>query len=506
MYRNRDFDPGQRLPANAETLARDLDLGVLFSAMAEGDDFLAQVAKRAVLSALGDDADTMLYRQAVLRDCLRHRAVVERLYEVALATLERKRRMWLGLMGFASTPASILRSAVDLLDMLTEALTELKSVTQGQAQAFASEGFRALLSLLDTELTDAYLGRVRIELEHLRFPRGALLRARLGAGNQATGYVLQRPTDAQPGFLGRIFNRKPAYSFRLSERDDLGARTLGEMQSAGMQETAEAVARSADEVLSFFVTLRTELAFYLGCANLHRRLAEKGLPLCFPEPCAAGTRKHACTGLCDPCLALTTHGPVVGNELAADGRQLVVITGANQGGKSTFLRAIGVAQLMMQAGMFVAAEAFSAEICPGLYTHYQREEDKAMERGRFDDELARMSDIVDMLVPGSLLLLNEPFASTNEREGSEVAGQVIRSLLGQRMKIVLVTHLYELARDLWLDRSLATSFLRAEREAGGTRSFKLPPGEPLRTSFGLDLYRAVFGDDTLKASVSRAID
>ena len=97
-----------------------------------------------------------------------------------------------------------------------------------------------------------------------------------------------------------------------------------------------------------------------------------------------------------------------------------MITGANQGGKSTFLRSLGLAQMMMQGGMFVAAANFNANVCHGVFTHFKREEDRTMKSGKFDEELRRMSDIAARITPGCLLLCNESFASTNEREGSEI--------------------------------------------------------------------------------------
>jgi DNA mismatch repair ATPase MutS len=57
-----------------------------------------------------------------------------------------------------------------------------------------------------------------------------------------------------------------------------------------------------------------------------------------------------------------------------------MITGANQGGKSTFLRAMGQAQLMAQAGMFAPAQALSVSVCSGVFTHFKREEDATMEK------------------------------------------------------------------------------------------------------------------------------
>ena len=65
---------------------------------------------------------------------------------------------------------------------------------------------------------------------------------------------------------------RPSYSFELHPRDEAGFRALTEIRGTGLNPAAEAVAQSADHVQSFFVMLRLELAFYLGCLNLRRRL------------------------------------------------------------------------------------------------------------------------------------------------------------------------------------------------------------------------------------------
>ena len=252
------------------------------------------------------------------------------------------------------------------------------------------------------------------------------------------------------------------------------------------------IAQSADHILSFFNMLRIELAFYVGCLNLYDGLARKGEPICFPVPVASNERRHSFVGLYDLCLALSMKEKVVGNDVNADGKDLVMITGANQGGKSTFLRSIGLAQLMMQSGMFVAAESFSANVCEGVFTHYKREEDAAMGSGKFDEELSRMSDIADHVKPNSLLLLNESFAATNEREGSEIARQIVAALLEKRNKVFFVTHLYSLAHGFHQKGLSNAIFLRAERQDDGARTFKLIEGEPLETSYGEDLYKRIF--------------
>ncbi len=275
---------------------------------------------------------------------------------------------------------------------------------------------------------------------------------------------------------------------------------MSEMRSRAISRIARSLAQSADHVVNFFTMLRTELAFYIGCLNLHDALVAKGLPVAFPEPDTSAEQRHTFSGLYDVSLALQMQGGVVANTGKADGKNLVIVTGANQGGKSTFLRSIGVAQIMMQCGLFVGAESLTAEVCPALLTHYKREEDTTMKSGKLDEELARMNDIVNHIKPQSLLLFNESFAATNEREGSEIARQIVCALLEKRMKMFYVTHLHEFARVFYEGHRDNAVFLRAERREDGTRTFKLVEAQPLETSYAEDLYRQVFGVETEELS------
>ena len=196
--------------------------------------------------------------------------------------------------------------------------------------------------------------------------------------------------------------------------------------------------------------------------------------------------------LCQPDKNKGLNNYVVGNDLNADGKNLIIITGANQGGKTTFLRSIGLSQLMMQCGMFAPAESFSSNVCDGLFTHYKREEDATMRSGKLDEELSRMSRIIDNITPNSMLLLNESFAATNEREGSEIARQITGALLERSIMIFFVTHLYEFAYNFYGKKMADVAFLRAERQCDGSRTFRLIEGEPLQTSYGEDLYKKIF--------------
>jgi hypothetical protein len=501
MHKDRDVDLQREPPANQADLVQDLELETLFEAMAAGDQFLLEVAGKTVLASLGDPK-AITYRQQVLTDCLQHPDVVRELYAIAVAAIQGERKAsWMGLTRWSS-PDTILSRSVQILGFFVGVLKRLRRVADEHADGFGSEGFRRFFAMLADELDDAYFQTVQDHLRILKFGGGVLVSAELGNGNKGTRYVLRRPPQPA-GWRERLsaWSRRSTYSFQLPERDDNGAKALEELRGRGINLVADALAQSTDHILSFFQMLRAELAFYVGCLNLHERLTGKGEPTCFPVPLPAGEPRLGFEGLYDACLSLHLDARAVGNDVDADGKGLVVVTGANQGGKSTFLRSVGVAQLLMQAGMVVPARRFHADVRDGVFTHYKREEDATMESGKLDEELGRMRAIAAAIGPNSMLLSNESFASTNEREGSEIARQVLRALLESGVKVLAVTHLFDLAHGFYRQGLDTALFLRAERQADGRRTFRVTPGEPLPTSHGEDLYRRLFATRELPAAV-----
>lgn len=494
--RNRDFDLKKPLPWNAEALAQDLELETLLNAMSRGDELVHSVGKAALLSSL-DNCDSILYRQKILKDCMAHPQLIRQLYDLSAQALEAPRQHMWG--SFLHYPNAILDSSVEVMKILVDILRRIRALGEEAAETFVSEGFRRFWTMIAQELNDEYFKAVRQHLKDLKFGGGILISARLSDGNKGTNYVLRKPKDMPKKWTERLFGRKEdGYAFYIADRDESGWKALSAIRDEGINLAANALAQSTDHVLNFFTFLRTELAFYIGCTNLAEQLAQLGEPIAFPEAAEPEERAHDFRNLYDACLALTKKEPVVGNDFSCGGIRLVIVTGANQGGKSTFLRSVGLAQLMMQCGMFVCAESFRASLCTELYTHYRREEDFSMTRGKLDEELERMSNIVDHISPNSMILLNESFAATNEREGSEIARQITKALLDKQIKVVFVTHLYEFAHTIFTERDGHTLFLRAQRKADGKRTFRLECGEPMQTSFGEDLYRKIFSGQTFE--------
>lgn len=292
MYKDRDFDLKEDPPSDAAALTQDLELDTLFGAMAAGDKFLLEVAKKAVLTSLAEP-EAILYRQHILADCLERPAIVREMYAIAVEAIEREKKVW-GL-GLGRYPDGVLRRSLEVLQLFVGLLKKLRHIADAHGAEFCSEGLTTLLLMLAKELDDEYLSVVEDHLRRLAFRDGVLMSAALGEGNQGNRYVLHKPRHPKQGWMERLQawaermfpGTRSEYVYQIADRDESGFRALSELRGRGIGLVAGALGQSTDHILNFFILLRSELGFYIGCLNLRDRLAEKGEPICFPEPLAA---------------------------------------------------------------------------------------------------------------------------------------------------------------------------------------------------------------------------
>jgi hypothetical protein len=493
LYPDHDVVWNQPADAESQTLVQDLQLEPIFLGMGGGDELARQVAASVLLSHRATDLNVISYRQAALQDCIAHPALVRELYQCAEDGLKAVRELGI-LRTFTRSPSSLLYSALRVLDVLVEVLGRLRAIAERGSNVIESVAFRSLFDVILSDLDVTFFEGVKQLRRELEFGSGLWASAKLGSANKASHYTLRRPQQQRRTLFERFFHSEHELSFTVAPRDESGHNALADIRNHALSTVAVTISQSNDHILEFLQGLRSELAFYLGAVRLHEILRAQGRPVCFPLPLPQNRRSRAFRGLYDVSLALTSNGPVVGNDLDMGERFIALVTGANRGGKTIFLRAFGQAQLLMQAGMFVPAESFSANVCEGIFTHFRRSEDGTMKSGKLGEELARLSSIVDKLKPDSLLLMNESFSSTNELEAAQIAEHVLSLLAEARVNVVFVTHTYAFAKS-WYDMSRSdTIFLRAERLEDGTRTFRILVGEPFQTSFAEDIYGRVFLD------------
>jgi DNA mismatch repair ATPase MutS len=139
-------------------------------------------------------------------------------------------------------------------------------------------------------------------------------------------------------------------------------------------------------------------------------------------------------------------GSLVTNDIELrEGERLIVVTGANQGGKTTFSRTFGQLHWLAELGLAVPGESASLFAFDTIYTHYERQEDVMSLRGKLEDELVRVHDILERATSDSIVILNEIFSSTTLDDAVLLGTAVLRQLIERDVLAVCVTFVDELS-------------------------------------------------------------
>jgi DNA mismatch repair ATPase MutS len=273
----------------------------------------------------------------------------------------------------------------------------------------------------------------------------------------------------------------------------------------------ETVCRPIARTLRQYITLQSgflagissEMAFYLATVRLMQQLRERGLSWCRPE--IAPMAERVCELQDGYNLNLALHlmaqaevdDAVVKNDVRMDKNgRIFILTGPNQGGKTTYVQMVGLCQILAQLGLWVPARQARISPVDGIYTHYPMEESSAKATGRFGDEAQRLSDIFTGATRHSLILLNESLASTNAGESLYIAQDLVRILRRMGARAIFATHLHELAADVGTlnehtpgdSEVLSLVASRLENGAEGTqRSYKIVPGQPMGRSYAREI-------------------
>jgi DNA mismatch repair protein MutS len=192
----------------------------------------------------------------------------------------------------------------------------------------------------------------------------------------------------------------------------------------------------------------TELQFYLAYADHLRPLRSAGLSFCYPEV-SVTSKDVLAVGTFDLALAgklVSERKPVVTNDFWLKGSERIfVITGPNQGGKTTFARTFGQLHHLASIGCPVPGSTARLFLPDRLFTHFEREEDLAKMTGKLEDDLIRAGEIVRAATPDSIVILNEIFSSTTLHDACFLGTKLIRKLMQLDALSVYVTFVDELA-------------------------------------------------------------
>ena len=191
-----------------------------------------------------------------------------------------------------------------------------------------------------------------------------------------------------------------------------------------------------------------EAQFYLAYLHLIGPLKVAGLPFCYPRV-SARAKDIAAEETFDLTLAaklVPRGGTVVGNDFYLEGpERIFVVTGPNNGGKTTFARTFGQLHFLAGLGLPVPGKSARLFLPDRIYTHFEREEDIETLRGKFEDELVRVHQILEQATSQSVLVMNESFNSTTLKDALFVGTEVMRRILDLGLLGVYVTFVDEIA-------------------------------------------------------------
>jgi hypothetical protein len=487
------LDPGEPIdldqppPPGHDDLVQDLGLDAI-AAAASGDDADVRAVVRWALAHLLVDPTAIRARQAVLADFLAHPQLLDALLGVCTTALTVQRAAFRSYFMVAEHPdASVRRSSHVLADLLPE-LVRLRDLAHEYASVVESAGLQNLFAQLQQEFDDRRLSSLAVDLEALSFADGVLCDASLGSGAGIEGYQLRRAQRRR--LTQKLADRANSRSTVQARQTTEDGREISAMRDHALRAVAADLDHASLHLVHFLDQLRLQLRLFRGAVNLDQAMVAHSVPRCVPRTQDAGSRTLNVEGVCDLGLALRTGSPVVGNDLVVRDGCAVVVTGANNGGKSTFLRSLGQAQVLLQAGFSVPAVRAQLPVVDGVHTHFRRGEDRTMTSGKLAEEMQRMSVIIDRLRPHSMVLFNESFATTYELEGTRIATNVVGALKSSGVSVIYVTHMYELVR--WFaDAGPGTTVLVAQRLDDGERTFRILPGVAGRTSHALELYDSI---------------
>nr|MCR5330510.1 hypothetical protein [Lachnospiraceae bacterium] len=531
LYEDREWAAKDERYYDNASIIQDLGLKALFLAAAKRlvyengavksvekeDPYLADTL-RAVMMIPLKSAEQIKYRQDIIRDCIGNEGLIRNLYGISCELIAAWTELGRGPREKIRQNNPVIRLTNDIreLELFCDALSGIKKLF-AEYPDISSRGLCSFRDQLSESFSDEREEYVRSVLADISFytdrigdpderrleinrPR-IVLECGLEDGLKFSSLKLEevssqnmrylRPGSARQKIQGFIDSRKTdSFSAIQDPRINEQAHTLEFMIVSYL--TGE-LKWLAEEFQTFFDRLRYQTAFYLAAFQLAEQMARFKIEWCYPEVC--DRRDIEFSELKEFVMGLEQRAKLIGNTCSISGKDLLIVTGANQGGKSTFLRSIGIAQVMMQCGLMVTAQSYTSGIFPRIFVHFTRREDSAMNSGRLDEELNRMNRIVENIGDGSLLLLNESFATTTEKEGSVIAYDIIRALNEAGVRIFTVTHLLSFAKRVYEEEKESSGsgaeFLSAERKADGTRTFRMIPHEPELTSFGLDLYEEI---------------
>ena len=493
-----------------------------------------------ILTELCDDEETINYRLDIIDDLVKMPELVDMLKKIVRIMIDNDKGNIYNIL----TPDSFttLDSAVRAFEAYIQCIEFMHDFYGRKGERAASAGVKKMLDFFErcyndkhykslckdvTELKDKIKGRIKsivvaINLDEALVPVSAGIVELCDKEYTTKPTVLDRIIyhGAKFGDKNVMGSLKQRYVYEGNDKNSKD-RIVNPSEKALFEELdfitkkyVELVDSALDDYKAIgfkdVYSIEYQLDYYTGIIALVKNARSKGLDMCRPKLLHAGERRAVIKGLYDPIyfseasiynLSHKQKREVVTNDITLDkDGGFYILTGANNGGKTTFVRAVGLCQLMAQAGLYVPASECELSLCDMVYTQFPKEEQKGIDASRFTTEIKELKAISDVITNHSLLLMNESIQSTTPKEGVDIAVSLVHIFATLGVRGVFATHLVDIApkalklnTDPDLNTKIESITVNIDQSTG-ERLYKITKGLPGDISYASAIFEQ-FGLD-----------
>jgi DNA mismatch repair protein MutS len=460
------------------------DLGLEGIGKALNFDGKHERSMRTVILTPCGDAETIRYRQEIIDDLLTIPELLGHFRD--LLPLLSDLAYYGSLSEGEGLPFEKTLGRIGELELYIQIVKTLSTFLNTIEPQLHSAGLRALHAMLQQRIKDPIFDHMQRELPNITVNLRKLSSITIGINLDhnlkpigATLVSINTEPFRGSSFFKKLFGDRPEFqgmsqlhTVPMQTVDTLDGRMISTQKRGDpmlfplfkdldhiINDTVRPAAAALREFLQvstqFLAALEPEIVFYLGAARLVNDLMACGLPMCRAETAEAEARTCIIRDCYNLNLALRSMerqpktnlaAEIVGNDVQFDDNgRIFIITGPNQGGKTTYIQAIALAQVLFQAGLYVPGTSACISPVDGIYTHFPVEEKPSAEAGRFGEEAQRLGEIFAQATRYSLILMNESLASTASGESLYLAQDIVRCLRLLGVRAAYTTHMHELA-------------------------------------------------------------
>lgn len=271
---------------------------------------------------------------------------------------------------------------------------------------------------------------------------------------------------------------------------------LGEIIDRFMSQQFSGAIDSYMPQINGLTKLGDALQFYNGFIQYFDGLRKKEFDISLPTLLPKEERRTSIKGARNPQLieAENNGNRVIPNDIETNpDKNMYVITGPNNGGKTTYIKTVGLIQLMAQSGLPIPAISGEVSMVDGIYTHFVAPDDITKGEGRYRNELRRMKEIFEKATPYSLVLLDEPCGGTSYEEGQRQSLVLLDGFHKLSSATYFTTHMHPLTKEVDNGRYPGARNLQVECKDNGEKidyTYRVIPGSSGK-SYGEEIAREI---------------